>query len=137
MGRGDESPLANSSPRARRREESSAAQPAPAPERKEGEEEVASAQPPHERAFLSHLSRDGTITWQSASRTGIRPAAAQGPSGVPAGDLARVAARPYPEKAKWFQAQLARFRIPYEQGHVTVTVRRSNILGDTHSALMV
>ncbi|KAK3286893.1 hypothetical protein CYMTET_5577 [Cymbomonas tetramitiformis] len=46
-------------------------------------------------------------------------------------DLHKAAALPFESKVSWFREQCAKLRIPWDQGHVVVTVRRDHLIEDS------
>lgn len=72
--------------------------------------------------------------------TRMVPAALARQSGVVPGsivnfrDLARVAGDPFSDKSVWFRQVVRDLRVPWEEGHMAVRVRRSNLLADAQEA---
>jgi len=89
-----------------------------------------------DKGFLSQLLQDGSLAWVSTSSAGLRGAHERGPSGLPFRLLAEAGGMKFTDKQRWFRSQLQRFKVPYEQGHVTVSVRRANVLEDSFTAIM-
>mmetsp|Transcript_100932 Transcript_100932/g.289737 ORF Transcript_100932/g.289737 Transcript_100932/m.289737 type:complete len:718 (-) Transcript_100932:887-3040(-) len=50
-------------------------------------------------------------------------------------DLARHVTASFDQKEQWFRAQIAQLQVPWEEGHIRVHVRRSNLLMDSMEAV--
>jgi hypothetical protein len=50
-------------------------------------------------------------------------------------ELARVATLPFQQKVDWLKTQFNAVRIPWEEGHIKLKVRRSNVLQDSMDAI--
>ena len=50
-------------------------------------------------------------------------------------DLARHVTAPFQTKEAWFRGQISQLQIPWEEGHIRVNVRRTNLLVDAMEAL--
>jgi hypothetical protein len=42
---------------------------------------------------------------------------------------------PFPTKEAWFRGQISQLQTPWEEGHIRINVRRSNLLVDAMEAL--
>ncbi|KAJ1424691.1 hypothetical protein B484DRAFT_331127 [Ochromonadaceae sp. CCMP2298] len=50
-------------------------------------------------------------------------------------ELNQVAAMPFKEKCDWLKAQFANLRVPWEEGHIKLKVRRGSLLQDAMDAI--
>ena len=51
-------------------------------------------------------------------------------------DLARHVTAPFQTKEAWFRGQISQLQVPWEEGHIRINVRRSNLLVDAMEAVM-
>ena len=51
-------------------------------------------------------------------------------------DLARHVTAPFQTKEAWFRGQISQLSVPWEDGHIRINVRRSNLLVDAMEAVM-
>lgn len=49
-------------------------------------------------------------------------------------DLARHVTADFPTKESWFRSQIHQLQVPWEEGHIKISVRRSNLLQDAMEA---
>lgn len=50
-------------------------------------------------------------------------------------ELTNVASLPFPQKAEWMKAQFQSLRVPWEEGHIKIKVRRQTVLQDAMDAI--
>lgn len=50
-------------------------------------------------------------------------------------ELSKVAAQPFQQKVEWLKQQFSAIRVPWEEGHMRIKIRRSNIVQDSVDAL--
>jgi hypothetical protein len=50
-------------------------------------------------------------------------------------ELTNVANLPFPQKAEWLKAQFANLKVPWEEGHIKLKVRRGTVLQDSMDAI--
>lgn len=50
-------------------------------------------------------------------------------------ELSQIATMPFTQKVDWLKAQFANLRIPWEEGHIKLKVRRSSVLQDSMDAV--
>lgn len=50
-------------------------------------------------------------------------------------DLARHVGAPFQTKEAWFRGQISQLQVPWEEGHIRINVRRSNLLVDAMEAI--
>jgi len=51
-------------------------------------------------------------------------------------DLSRHVTAPFATKEAWFRGQITNLQVPWEEGHIRINVRRSNLLVDSMEAVM-
>jgi len=81
------------------------------------------------RGFVRVVKPDFTLSFVDAQDFSMD--ACFPPINVTAADLKDAAALPFDQKVGWFRSMLGRLRIVWEAGHVSCTVRRSNLLEDS------
>jgi len=81
------------------------------------------------RGFVRVVKPDFTLSFVDAQDFSMD--ACFPPINVTAADLKDAASLPFDQKVGWFRSMLGRLRIVWEAGHVSCTVRRSNLLEDS------
>lgn len=51
-------------------------------------------------------------------------------------DLSRHVSASFSTKEQWFRSQISQLQVPWEEGHIRINVRRSNLLVDAMEAVM-
>lgn len=83
------------------------------------------AQP--EPVLMREIMADGSLQWVNRSRA----------KGIAATfDVPQIASLPFERKVEWFHGEMDRLRVPWEQGHQRIEVRRDYLLGDSVQAIM-
>jgi hypothetical protein len=89
----------------------------------------------HAKAWVRSISADHQITW----RTAEAGYAVEGMQCPPTFDVVAhqdVARLPFSKKLAWFRQETSRLRVPWEQAHKKITVRRRHLLEDSTQQLM-
>jgi E3 ubiquitin-protein ligase NEDD4 len=81
------------------------------------------------RGFVRVVKSDGALSFVDAMDFSMDACFPN--IGVTAADLKDAAGLPFDQKVGWFRSMLQRLRTPWEQGHVSCTVRRANLLEDS------
>lgn len=50
-------------------------------------------------------------------------------------ELSKVAMQPFVEKVEWLKQQFLQLRVPWEEGHIKLKVRRQSVLQDSMDAI--
>lgn len=58
------------------------------------------------------------------------------PTALTAREVLQVSLFPFKEKQSWFQEQLKKLRVPWDQGHVKLRVKRSSLLQDSYMVFL-
>ena len=78
--------------------------------------------------FVSEFLDDGTARWAEASTVEL---GREGDGGAASVDWEAVAALSFADKWKWLLSQLEELQVPWDEGHVRLTVRREHLLADS------